>query len=83
MNHTLVNKDQMWRQFALFPSWVMFEYQPIQEDAKIVKRAIFDLVTFRSGHTIYVYSNSGYAVLSSILEKVRGRSFHDLIVQNL
>ena len=32
--------------FALFRSWVILEYQPIEEDAKIAKRAIFDLVTF-------------------------------------
>ena len=32
--------------FALFRSGVMLDYQPIEEDAKIAKRAIFDLVTF-------------------------------------
>ena len=31
--------------FTPFRSWVMPDYQPIEEDAKIATRAIFDLVT--------------------------------------
>ncbi len=34
--------------FSLFRDWVMPEYQPIEKNEKVAKRAIFDLVTFRS-----------------------------------
>ena len=37
---------------------------------------------FRPG-TLYSYSNSGYAVLSFILEQVSDLSFHDIIVENI
>ncbi len=32
--------------FSLFRDWVMPEYQPIEKNGKIAKRAIFDLATF-------------------------------------
>ena len=37
---------------------------------------------FRPGSQ-YSYSNSGYAILSSILEKIEGKSFHQLITDNI
>ena len=33
--------------------------------------------------SLYSYSNSGYAVLSNILEQVSGLGFHDIIVENI
>ncbi len=37
---------------------------------------------FRPGSQ-YSYSNSGYAILSSILEKIEQKSFHELIIENI
>lgn len=45
--------------------------------------AFLDQPLFFKPGTNYTYSNSGYAVLSSILEKVSGQSFHEFIQENI
>jgi hypothetical protein len=55
--------------FALFRNWVMPEYQPIEENGKIAKRAIFDLITFSEWAQMFK------DCIMTIIRPHRGRTF--------
>ncbi len=58
----------------------------INEKRVFEQKEFFDFLDqplfFRPG-TLYSYSNSGYSVLSDILEQVSGLGFHDIIIENI